>query len=138
RALPPGLGQGAAMRADLVGRDIVHVGLAGPDELDRPLVEPAEVVAREVEVRAPVEAEPVDVARDRVHVLLALLGGVGVVEAQVAAPPQLLGQAEVQADRLGVADVQVAIGLRGNRVTTGRGNRPAWRSSRTASRMKWE
>ena len=112
-ALPPGLGERAAVLAGLVGREVVHVRLPGADQLLRPLVEPAEVVAREVEMRAPVEAEPVDVARDGVHVLLALLGGVGVVEAQVAAAAQLLGQAEVEADRLGVADVQVAVGLGG-------------------------
>src|SRR3546814_2794998 len=35
----------------------------------------------------------------------------GVVEAQVAQAAELGGDAEVQADRLGVADVQVAVGL---------------------------
>ena len=39
------------------------------------------------------------------------LVGIGVVEAQVAAAAELLGDAEVEADRLGVADVQVAVGL---------------------------
>src|SRR5690606_33522404 len=36
---------------------------------------------------------------------------VGVVETQVAAAAELLGDAEVQADRLGVADVQVTVGF---------------------------
>ena len=40
------------------------------------------------------------------------LGGVGVVEAQVAEAAEFLGEAEVEADGLGVADVQVAVGLR--------------------------
>ena len=39
------------------------------------------------------------------------LRGVGVVEAQVALAAELGGQAEVQADGLGVADVQVAVRL---------------------------
>src|SRR5262249_8865062 len=39
--------------------------------------------------------------------------GVGVVEAEVTLAAVLLRQAEVQADRLGVADVQVAVGLGG-------------------------
>ena len=39
------------------------------------------------------------------------LGRVGVVEAQVALAAELVGEAEVQADGLGVADVQVAVGL---------------------------
>src|SRR5207237_8242506 len=58
-------------------------------------------------------AEPLDVGLDRVDVLHLLLLGVGVVEAEVAAPAVLRGDAEVEADRLGVADVEVAIGLRG-------------------------
>ena len=37
--------------------------------------------------------------------------GVGVVEAQVGLAAELGGEAEVQADRLGVADVQIAVGL---------------------------
>ncbi len=41
------------------------------------------------------------------------LAGVGVVEAQVAAAAELLGDAEVEADGLGVADVEVAVGLGG-------------------------
>ena len=39
------------------------------------------------------------------------LHGIGVVEAQVALAAELGGEAEVEADRLGVADVQVAVGL---------------------------
>ena len=61
---------------------------------------------------APVEAEPPHVRRDRVDVLLALLGRVRVVEAEVAAPAELLRQAEVEADRLRVADVEIPVGLR--------------------------
>src|SRR5690606_13090261 len=61
--------------------------------------------------RGPVEAEPAYVFLDRGDVLGVFLGWVGVVEAQVAAAAELLGDAEVQADRLGVADVQVAVGF---------------------------
>jgi hypothetical protein len=64
-----------------------------------------------VEVLAPVEAQPAHVALDGVDVLLLLLGRVGVVEAQVAAAAELPRDAEVEADRLGVPDVQVAVGL---------------------------
>src|SRR6185436_2656692 len=89
-----GLGQRAAVLADLLTREIVDVSFASLNELLGPL-----------------EAEPADVTRDGVDVLLALLGGVGVVEAQVAATTELAGHAEVDRDRLGVADVQVAVGL---------------------------
>ena len=111
-ALPAGLGEGAAVLADLVGGEVVHVGLAGLDELDGPLVQLLEVVGGEVQVLAPVEPQPADVGLDGVDVLLLFLHRVGVVEAQVAAPAELAGDAEVEADRLGVADVEVAVGLR--------------------------
>ncbi len=60
---------------------------------------------------APVEAEPAHVALDGVDIFLLFLGRIGVVEAQVAAPAELLGDAEVEADRFGVADMEVAVGL---------------------------
>src|SRR5262249_51692165 len=61
---------------------------------------------------SPVETEPADVLLDRLDVLDVLLRRVRVVEAEIAAAAVLLRHAEVQADRLGVADVQVAVGLR--------------------------
>jgi hypothetical protein len=48
---------------------------------------------------------------DGLDVLLLFLGGVGVVVAQVALAAEFLGDAEVEADGLGVADVEVAVGL---------------------------
>ncbi len=108
----PGLGQRAAELADLVGAQVVDVGLARLDQLHRPAVELLEVVGGVVEVRAPVEAEPAHVGHDRVDVLHLFLGRVGVVEPEMAGAPVLRGEAEVEADRLGVADVQVAVRLR--------------------------
>ena len=111
-AVPAGLRQRAAVLADLVGGQVVDVGLAGPDERDGPRVELVEVVGRVVEVLAPVEPEPADVRLDGVDVLLLLLRRVRVVEAQVAPAAELPRDAEVEADRLGVADVEVAVRLR--------------------------
>src|SRR3990167_2834469 len=71
-----------------------------------------EVVGGVTLLAGPLEAQPLYVALDRVDVFLVFLGRVGVVEAQVALAAKLLGQAEVQADRLGMADMQVAVGLR--------------------------
>ena len=98
-------------RADLLRRLVVDVGLAGPDEVDGPVVELREVARGVVEVLAPVEPQPADVALDGVDVLLLLLGRIGVVEAQVAAAAELVGDAEVDADRLDVTDVEVTVRL---------------------------
>src|SRR5262249_42802827 len=65
-----------------------------------------------IEMGSPVEAEPAHIALDGVDVFLLLLRRIGVVEAQVAAAAELLCDAEIEADRLGVADMQIAVGLR--------------------------
>ena len=116
RTVAPGavlarLCEGAAVLPDLVGGEVVDVGLAGLDQVYGPVVELVEVVGGEVEMLAPVEAEPADVFLDRVDVLLLFLDRVGVVEAQVAAAAELLGDPEVERDRLGVAEVEVSVRL---------------------------
>ena len=112
RAVPAGLGQRAAIDAHLLVGLVVNVGLAVANQILRPLVELLEVIRRVIEVLAPVEAKPLHIALDRVDVFLLFLGGVGVVEAQMAAAAELLRDAEVEADRLRVADVQIAVRLR--------------------------
>src|SRR3546814_12710702 len=68
-------------------------------------------IVRSVAQGGPVEAQPAHVVLDRLHEFGVFLRRVGVVEAQVAQAAELGGDAEVQADRLGVADVKVAVGL---------------------------
>jgi len=83
----------------------------------------------------PAGDQPLDVGRDGLDILDLLLGRVGVIEAQVALAVVLAGDAEVQADGLGVADVQVPLGSGGKRVTIF-GWRFAATSAATMSRMK--
>ena len=104
-------GQRAAGLADLVGVEVADVRLAGLDQLHGPLVDLPEVVRGVVEPVLPIEAQPADVLHDRIDVFDVLFAGVGVVEAEVAQAAELAGDAEVQADRLGVADVQVSVRL---------------------------
>jgi hypothetical protein len=112
RAVAAGLRQGAAAGAHVVLGLIVHIGLAGADQVLRPGVELFEIVRRVVEMFAPIEAEPMDVLLDGVDEFLLFLGRVGVVEAQIALAAEFLGDAEVQADRFGVADMEIAVRLR--------------------------
>jgi hypothetical protein len=60
----------------------------------------------------PAGDQPAHVADDGVNILDILLDGIGIVETQVALSVLLPRDAEIQADRLGVADVQVPIGFR--------------------------
>ena len=52
-----------------------------------------------------------DILLDRVDILGVLLGGVGVVHAQVADAAEALGRGEVDGQGLAVADVQIAVRL---------------------------
>ena len=106
----PGLGQRAAIRANLVRVQAVDVRLPFPDQLDGELIELLEVIGR-VQLGGPLEAEPRDVFLDRLDVLDVFLRRIRVVEPQVAGAAVLLGDAEIQADRLRVADVQIAVRL---------------------------
>ena len=63
RALAARLGERPAVLADLVGRQVVDVGLAVADQAERVLVELLEVVRGVVEPVVPVEAEPADASR---------------------------------------------------------------------------
>ena len=110
-AFPAGLGEGPPHRADVLGARIVDIGPAFAHQMLGPLVKPFEMIRREMQVLGPVIAEPADVGLDGVDELRLLLRRVGVVEAEMAAPAELPGDAEIEHDRLGVADMEIAVGL---------------------------
>ena len=112
RAVLPGLVQAAAVFTHLFGIEVADEGLAGLDQLDGPSVQLVEIIGGVALLAGPLEAQPLDIGLDRVDVFLIFLGRIGVVETQVALAAELFGQAKVQADALGMADVQVAVGLR--------------------------
>ena len=106
-----GLVHGAAVQADLLLVLVIDIGEAPLDEVLGPLVQLVEVVRR-VELLVPMEAQPLDVLLDGVHVFGVLLRGVRVVVTEVRLAAVLLRETEVQADGLGVTQVKVAIRLR--------------------------
>ena len=111
RARRTGLGERAPGSSNLVRGQTADVGLAALDELLGKPVQLVEIVRGECGA-LPVETQPRHVALNRLHEVRAFPLGIGVVVAQVRLATELLGDAEVQADRLGVANVQVAVGLR--------------------------
>jgi hypothetical protein len=111
-AVAPRLFQRPAIGPHVVLGLIVDIGLAVADQVLGPTVQLLEMIGGVMEVFAPIEAEPAHVALDRVDVFLLLLGRIGVVEAQVATAAEFLRHAEIEADRLGVADVEIAVRLR--------------------------
>ena len=104
------LRQRTATNPHLLGRLVVHIGDALLDQRAGDIIELWEEVGREMQF-VPLVAQPLDVLFDVVDEHRILLGGVGVVKPEVAGPAVLFRGAEIDAQRLRVADVQKPVGL---------------------------
>src|SRR5690554_7201040 len=91
----------------LLGVEFADVGLAFFDEQYGPLVELLKVVGGVLGFPFPLKAQPANVFLNGIDVLGLLLGGIGVVETQVAGGLVVLGNAKVETDGFGVTNVQV-------------------------------
>ncbi len=112
----PGLPKSPRLTRICSGGLFVHIGVAGFDQVLGRAVHEVEVVAGLVGVGGaglPFQSKPSHLhgVDDAVDVFGVFLLRVGVVKAQVAHAAVVARQAEVDADALGVADVQVAVGL---------------------------
>jgi hypothetical protein len=81
------------------------------DELDGPFVQLREVVRGVKQPAAEIGAQPLHILHDGFYVLRLFLRGIRVIEAQVALAPEFFGEAKVEHDAFGVANVQIAVGL---------------------------
>ena len=120
RAWCAGDGGRPAVVVHLFGAEVADVGEALLDELHGAIMHLPEIIGGLIVILAPVKAQPVDVFLDGVDVFEILLCRVGVIHAQVTFALEFEGEAEVQADGLCVADVEVPIGFR--RETCGGGS----------------
>ena len=112
RTLDTRLAIAATLRRDRLRILVVDVGEALLDEVLSPLVDLLEVVAGVPCVAIGLEAEPAHVLDDGIDVFGVFGDRVGVVEPQRAHTTELLGDTPVDADRLGMPDVQVAVRFR--------------------------
>ena len=106
-----GGGDAATVFPHFIKAQIVHVGIAGFDKLAGPVKELFKVITRKTDL-CPFKTKPANIVLNRLHKLLALLLGVGVVKTQVAKPLEFTGDLKIQANRLGVPDLQVAVRFR--------------------------
>ena len=104
-----------AIGAHFVGTLLVDVSVAGLDQMFGKGVHPIKIIGRMIKVifRAllPVKAHPADAFLDRVNVLLVFFHRIGVVKAHVADTFVIGRQSKIQADALGVTDMQIAVGF---------------------------
>ena len=112
RRVRPGARQRAARLADLVGGLVVDERVPRPDQVDRPVVELLEVVGR-VEDRSSPQSKPSQRTSASMASMYSCSSFSGLVSSnrRLQVPPNSLRDAEVEGDRLGMADVEVAVGL---------------------------
>ena len=116
-AVPPGAGgtgllHGAAILPDLVLGLVVHIRKTPLDKVFGPLIELVEIITG-IQFLVPLEAQPLDVFLDGIHIFRVFLGGIGIVVAEVGFAAVFLCEAEIEADALGMSQVQIAVGFRG-------------------------
>ena len=110
-AVDAGAFDGAAVGTDGFAVLVVDVGQALFDQQLGPGVHLLEIIRGVTHLQLLTAGEPFDVADDGIHVFDVFLTGVGVVKTQAANAVEFVGDAEVEADGFGVANVQVAVGF---------------------------
>ena len=102
----------AFLGGHVFGTLMVNVSLARLDQLDGKGIKTFKMITGVEFAAVPLIAQPRNIFAYRIHILLALLFGVCVVEAQVHKALMLFGQTKGQANGFGMPDVQMAIWLR--------------------------
>ena len=104
--------QVAAVFAHLLGRQLADIGKTLADEILCALVHLVKILGCIVKTVVPGKAEPADILFDGFDVFRVFFCGVRIVHAQVADAAEFFGGAEIDAQRLAVTDVQIAVRLR--------------------------
>ena len=113
RAVLARFGQRAAVLSDLLGAQAVHIRLPLPDQMHGILIEPLEVIGGVEQAITPIKPHPAHVGLDRLHIFQILCGRVRIVESKIRRAAVLLRNRKVQADGLGVSNMQIAVRFRG-------------------------
>ena len=108
--------QRAAIFAHLIDRLFVHISVARLNKMLREEIHVLKVAAREVEIVFlpvnPVEAKPANAVENAIDIFLVFLHRIRVVKAHMAVPAVVARKTEIEADALGMADVEVSVRLR--------------------------
>ena len=114
------LAEVAAVVAHLFGGLLIHIGVAGLDQMFGCAVHEVKIIAGlvglvlawSIAYLRPVKTQPLHRVDDAVDVLKLFFFGIGVVKAQVADAAIFTRQPKIEANAFGMADMQIAIGLR--------------------------
>ena len=112
RAFLPRRIERAAVFADFIARQVIDISLAQANQFLGIFIELIEIIRSIEHAVIPIEAEPFDIALDRFDIFRIFLGRIGIIKTEIRQSAIFLGNAEIQANRLGVAEVEIAIRFR--------------------------
>lgn len=112
RTLLARLGQSSPAQTDLLRALTVHISLSGQNQLLGERIQLFKIIGCVKFPVFPVTAEPLHVLADGIDIFRVFLHRVRIVKAQIALAAILPGQSEVDADGLGMPNMQVAVGFR--------------------------
>ena len=102
----------ATIFAHFLSTEIIHVSLALLDQFDCIAVKLFEVIRCPSHLTLPLKAQPLNVPLNSACIFLAFLFGICVVKAQIAVALIVECQTKIQANRLGMTNMQISIRLR--------------------------
>jgi len=111
RAFYTRLGGRAFLCGNHFGALFVYISFSFLDETDGEVPQLLEVVGCIIFI-SPLESEPLDIFLDGFHIFHVFFGRVGVVETQVTYSTIACGYPKIQANGLGMTDVEITVGLR--------------------------
>ncbi len=107
------LSQRASVSAHFVGRQAVDIGAVLSDQRHRVCVEALKVVGGKEQLIVPVKAEPTHIVLNRLDIFGVFRRRISIVHAEMADAPRLfIRNAEVEANRFGMADMEIAVRFR--------------------------
>ena len=110
----------AAVLPHLLRCEVGDIGFPFFDQLHCDLIHLIEVIGGKIEPVLVIGAQPVHVLLDRLHELALLLGGIGVVKAEIEFAAIFLRHSVVEQNALGMSDVKIPVRLGGKACVHGR------------------
>ena len=105
------LGKSAAELTHLFGVKLTDISFAFANQILRPAIQLTKIIRGKLGLTRPIKTKPFNVFDNCLNIFVIFFFRVGIIKAQIAGSAKLLGKAEIQADRFGMAYMQIAIWL---------------------------
>ena len=106
-------GESAPEPSHFICIEVADIGLANFDQLDGIFIKLIKIVGGVKKIITPVKSQPFDIFKNGLYISILFLAGIGVVKTHMTDAGRVFqGDAEVEADGLGVTDMEETVWLR--------------------------